>query len=265
MTTANAPLFQHPPTWHWLVGFTLVVAAHAALVIAVILPWHDTPISPPAATAPILIDMLPMPVAPPALPPPDPEPIPDPAPEPIIELPPEVPTVENADVALPPPKVKPKPVVQKNPNPPKATESKKKPVEKPVGSPPKTTSSATTVPQSVSQQPAAPTLSSQVNTGAAIQQQRATWQGLLMAHLERLQRYPRSAQMRRQEGIATLALTIDRTGKVLSARLEHESGYRLLDKEAMDLIYRAQPLPAPPESIPGKTISLVVPINFFLH
>jgi protein TonB len=257
MTATTFPPLQQPPAWRWFLAAILVTAGHALLVIALIRPWQSLPIAAPAASAPILIDMLPM-AMPVAAPPPLAEPIPDRVPDPLIELPSETPPMEKAEVAVPLRQVKPKPI-KKIPDPPKATKPKQKPLEKPQDTP-------TPLQEGPQQQAATPTVSTQITEGAAVQQQQQiTWQGLVMARLERLKRYPRAAQNRHQEGTATLAVTLDRNGKVLSARLEQDSGYPLLDQEAMTLIHRAQPLPAPPASISGQTISLLIPIRFFMR
>ncbi len=81
-----------------------------------------------------------------------------------------------------------------------------------------------------------------------------TWRGLLMGRLEQAKRYPDLARYRHQQGIAYLRFTIDRDGKVLSARIEKSSGYDLLDQETLALIQRAQPLPKPPPDVPGDPI-----------
>lgn len=89
-----------------------------------------------------------------------------------------------------------------------------------------------------------------------------TWQGALLARLEKFKRYPSEAQGNHQEGVAMLTFTIDRQGHVLSARLTGRSGYDLLDQETLALIQRADPLPVPPDSVLGNTIELTVPIEF---
>ncbi|HEY0838066.1 MAG TPA: energy transducer TonB, partial [Azospirillum sp.] len=92
-----------------------------------------------------------------------------------------------------------------------------------------------------------------------------TWQGLVLGHLERHKRYPRIAQMRRQEGVAQVRFVIDRQGRVLSARLETGSGHALLDEETVALVERASPLPPPPPEMPRERIELVVPVQFFVR
>ena len=71
--------------------------------------------------------------------------------------------------------------------------------------------------------------------------------------------------MRRQEGTPTLRFTVNRAGQVLAFRLEHGSGHDILDKEAMALLERAQPLPPLPGEMTQETIELVVPLRFQLH
>lgn len=90
-----------------------------------------------------------------------------------------------------------------------------------------------------------------------------TWQGRLLAHLERRKRYPAEARARRLQGVAHVRFTMDRQGRVLSAALERSSGHAALDREALALLQRAQPLPAPPAETPGERITLTVPVEFF--
>ncbi|WP_245257031.1 energy transducer TonB [Nitrobacter sp. Nb-311A] len=63
-------------------------------------------------------------------------------------------------------------------------------------------------------------------------------------------------------GVATVAFTIDRSGRVLSARLVRSAGDGMLDAEAVSLPRRASPVPAPPPNIGGGSITLAVPIRF---
>lgn len=92
-----------------------------------------------------------------------------------------------------------------------------------------------------------------------------TWQGLLLARLEQAKRYPEAARFHGEQGVAWLRFTMDRNGKVLSARIEKSSGHDSLDDETLTLIQRAQPLPRPPADVPGAAIELVVPIEFYLN
>lgn len=87
----------------------------------------------------------------------------------------------------------------------------------------------------------------------------------LNAWLERHKEYPRRASLRRQEGEATLYFVIDRAGRVLDFRIERSTGYKLLDEEVVNMIKRASPLPAPPESVAGATLEYRVPVGFAQH
>jgi protein TonB len=91
------------------------------------------------------------------------------------------------------------------------------------------------------------------------------WQSTLLGRLEQFKRYPASAQYRGEQGVAYLRFSMDRDGNVLSASIAKTSGYDDLDAETLALIRRAQPLPKPPAEIPGNTIELTVPVQFFLQ
>lgn len=109
-----------------------------------------------------------------------------------------------------------------------------------------------------SQAPASPPASSETAAG------RKSWEGDVLARLEQFRRYPASSRTRREEGQPVIRFVIDREGHVLSCVLEHSSGFSALDREAMSLPSRAQPLPPPPPERSGTTITLVVPVEFTL-
>jgi TonB family protein len=87
----------------------------------------------------------------------------------------------------------------------------------------------------------------------------------LFGHLNRYKRYPASARMKRQEGVVSLRFTMNRDGHVLSFEIAKSSGSDALDKETLELIKRAEPLPAIPAAFGRDTLDLVVPVEFFLH
>jgi len=103
--------------------------------------------------------------------------------------------------------------------------------------------------------PAAP----QASTG------KPTWEGLVLAALNKVKRYPPDAQFARRQGVPWIRLTMDRQGRVLSVMLERGSGIPSLDREALALPRRASPLPKPPEDVPGAAIELIVPVEFFMR
>lgn len=94
--------------------------------------------------------------------------------------------------------------------------------------------------------------------------ERAQWTGLVLAALHRAKHYPQSAKRMKQEGTCWIRFIIDRRGRVRSAHLQRSSGVESLDREALELPTRAQPLPRPPKGVTGHRIELIVPIEFFL-
>ncbi len=73
----------------------------------------------------------------------------------------------------------------------------------------------------------------------------------MQAHLQKFQKYPRSAQRRNVEGTAWIRFRMDREGKVLSYSIERSSEHEVLDEAALAMIERAQPLPPLPDDVPG--------------
>lgn len=93
----------------------------------------------------------------------------------------------------------------------------------------------------------------------------SAWQGALQTALQRAKRYPEQARARQETGVAHLAFTMDRDGRVLSARIARTSGWEALDAETLALVRRAEPLPPPPTEMPGAIITLTVPVSFTLR
>ena len=90
------------------------------------------------------------------------------------------------------------------------------------------------------------------------------WENLILKKLQSLKHYPVAAQSEGEQGVATVRFTMDRQGHVLSVTLVKSAGFTDLDAEAVALIHRASPLPPPPASLPDDTITLTVPVVFFL-
>ena len=93
----------------------------------------------------------------------------------------------------------------------------------------------------------------------------AAWRGRVLAHLDRHKRYPPAARMMKREGRAQVNLTMDRGGRVLTVSLGRGAGFKAFDEEAVDVVKRAQPLPAPPPEVEGENIPMQVPIGFSLR
>jgi protein TonB len=55
---------------------------------------------------------------------------------------------------------------------------------------------------------------------------------------------------------------VDRSGQVIASEVVKSSGSELLDEEALALLKRASPLPAPPGAIAEEMLDNVLPIYF---
>lgn len=82
-----------------------------------------------------------------------------------------------------------------------------------------------------------------------------------MAHLARYKRYPASARARRETGVVYVRFALDHAGRPRGVALERSSGAAALDREALDTVRRATPLPTPPEDLAAPR-TLTVAIEF---
>lgn len=289
----------------WTGALIAVVALHAGAVTAALISWQSVvpPAPPPAA---IMIELAPIPVAPPAPltqaaqepPPPAAPPAPMVEPELLPELSMLVPPVDpvpvatrEPDVVLPPPPKKPeveKVVETPREMPKEKPKEKEEPKEKPKDKPkdkekPKQPAKLDPKAEAAVAQRHAPQPSQQVAAAAAPVQRaaapaapsaadiarhanaEANWQGLLLAHLEKHKKYPKSARKRHQQGTSFLRFRMDRSGTVLSFALAQSSGHATLDEEVLAMIARAQPLPALPAEMTDAVVEIVVPVQFTLR
>lgn len=183
---------------------------------------------------------------------------PVPVPEPEVKVP-ELPSHADAVLAPPPPpsplpSPAPTPQVEKKPPPPKKQQvERKKPFH-----PDKQKVKRTTAPPTSETQRSNVAAAPSAGASSAPSTSPASWKGELMAHLNRYKRYPPGAGA----GTASVAFIINRSGEVLSARLIGPSGDGALDEEAVALVRRASPVPAPPPDFGSGSITLTVPIRF---
>ncbi len=279
-----------PALLRWTTAALVVVSAHGGLAW-VALSWRPNEAAAGAPEPAVMIELAAVSVAPEAPPselPPAPQPTetepepppPEPEPEPIKEAepPPPEPEPEPEPVQLPEPEIKlpeipqlPDPAaVLAPPPPPKPPERPKVVERKPVPPKPKVVERRRPVerqkpraeravaPPPSPAQAAAPA-SAPAGSSAAPAQSTASWRGMLIAHLNRYKRFPPGART----GTAQVAFSIDRGGRVLSARLAGSSGDPALDDEAVSMIRRASPVPAPPSGVGGGgAIALAVPVRF---
>ncbi|KJV08621.1 hypothetical protein VZ95_16625, partial [Elstera litoralis] len=68
-----------------------------------------------------------------------------------------------------------------------------------------------------------------------------------------------------RQGLALVEFTLKRNGAVVSKRLVQSSGNEALDAAALEMIDRANPMPAFPASFAGEEFTLTVPVQFQLR
>jgi periplasmic protein TonB len=254
MTTAVKSFLlpeEDPDLRRWLMAAAFVAAAHGALALW-LMNKHDVNLAgaPPAA---IMIELAPVDVAPPAetlpeaIPGPqmtqaDPEETEQPQAMAVPELPP---APKPAVVLTTPPKAKPKPR--------KIVKETLKPVAKRVHEPPAPRTSA----------PRAAAASKAAASPAATAAEAAAWRSAWAAAMNWNRHYPEAARARGEQGTVRLALTIDRGGHVVSARLVASSGSSILDQAALEMARKASGRPLPPEM--GSSVSLTVPVRYSIR
>ncbi|MGH6799966.1 MAG: energy transducer TonB [Methylocella sp.] len=234
----------------WVFAAATVAAVHAAVVVW-LMHVRDTSLAgaPPAV---VMIELAPLDVAPPTETPPETTPGPqmtqaDPE---EVEQPQTIPVPELAPVPKPnvvltaPPKPRPKKIVKKVP----------KPVVKPAREPPAPRTSAP--PRAAAASRAASSHASNAAEAAAF---RSSWAAALSWN----RHYPEAARARGEQGTVRLALTIDRGGHVVSARLIASSGSSTLDQAALEMARHASGRPLPPEM--GPSVSLTVPVRYSIR
>ncbi|WP_230533547.1 energy transducer TonB [Microvirga roseola] len=207
-------------------------------------------------------------------PPPEPEiDLPEPA-EPVFAEPkpvepvaqaelqmPELPSIpEPAEAVLPPPPPPERRVEEKLPEPAKrpVRQSRRSPKKKQVRPQGKATMAPPHSQVAAVRAPAAPA----PGVSSPLSGSPANWHRAMIAHLNRAKRYPPEARSRREEGVVRLSFSIDRSGRVTGYRIVGSSGSSALDREALAMIQRASPLPAPPPQVAGARIDLMVPVRF---
>jgi periplasmic protein TonB len=97
-------------------------------------------------------------------------------------------------------------------------------------------------------------------SGQSQQRARVTWQRELLAHLNKYKRYP--THRSQKDAQIMVALTLDRTGRVLATRVTKSSGDAAFDQAALTMVERASPVPAPPPLIADEGLSFFLPVNF---
>lgn len=109
------------------------------------------------------------------------------------------------------------------------------------------------------------------NAASALSPDSPSQSSLLAAYRQRLsdifagqQQYPRVAALRGWEGEVRLHLRVARKGNLVAVRLDHSSGFAVLDQHALAMLEQLASLPPLPEGLEASEIQVVVPVNYKL-
>ncbi|MEK6745477.1 MAG: energy transducer TonB [Pseudomonadota bacterium] len=81
--------------------------------------------------------------------------------------------------------------------------------------------------------------------------------------IQKFKLYPESARAQGMQGSTVVRIRIDRRGNIRYSGLEGNTGYAELDRAALDMVRRANPVPAVPEGYPeGEMFEFLIPVNF---
>jgi protein TonB len=250
----------------WAAAAMFVVVAHAGCTALALMRWPDDDADDAAASS-VMVEMVPAPT-------PTPVDSPDIAHGPLTQeavlTPPaaketkeevdkEMPTVEpspapDPEVVLPTPH----PVTDKKPD-----EEKPKEETPTQVSADQTEAAVAMAPPRVEAKEEPPAAAApSPSASAAVARAQAAWEKALVSHLNRFKRYPDQARARSNQGDVAVQFTIDRLGSLVASRVVRSSGSTALDEEALAVLQRASPLPAPPGQIAGATFDLTLPIQF---
>ncbi|HEJ9150328.1 TPA: energy transducer TonB [Serratia marcescens] len=252
----SLPAFELPQP-RWALGLLLALAAHAALVLlfywpqtarepvalpppAVMMSWAAQIEAPESKPLPLGVQQAESAAAQPA----------------EQQQQPDLPKLARADKAKivtaqkkraehrPPQKAQPKPQEQ-------AKETRNAAAS----------SAAAPQAQTISHQTAAP-INSDANSNA---QAKLSWESLVKGKLNRIKDYPLDARSRRRSGMPQVSFSVDAQGRVSNVILLARSGTASLDREAVAVVSRAQPLPPPPpEMLQQGAVRVRMPIDFNL-
>lgn len=236
-------LALHLPERHglarWAVAALAIVALHTAIVAAAVWWYARQPV------APTLIPAIAVTLAP------------------VESSSPEIqdqdiavgPTMQQAEAApKEPPKVEEKPMeeVIQPPSPPQEAEvtlpllepkqeEKPKPEERPPAP-------ETRAPQKTER------------IGQFTQAGSDAYNALLFGHLQRFKRYPSAAQGAR--GTVVVRFVLNRAGALIESAVTKSSGNDVLDREALEILRRANPFPPFPAAKPGAQDHYIAPVTF---
>lgn len=247
------------PARNWGMAFVAAALSHAALAMWLLTgDALDTSAAKDEgragieigfAAAPGPVDDIPDETAIPPEPPPPPKPV-RPEPRPPVR-------VEKPIVA------RPEPVAEKVET--AAAPTPEPAAEAAVTSAPARTTAATTPAVAATTSSSTPASGTSVSAHAGEHKGDArNYLASLMRWLNRHKEYPAALKKEKQQGTVVLQFMIDKSGKVISSGIRKSSGNGALDQAALEMLAKADPLPAIPDSMRRDQLSLAIPVEYSL-
>lgn len=87
------------------------------------------------------------------------------------------------------------------------------------------------------------------------------YQRVLRDHIRTYQYYPDEGRAEGLRGVVAIGFVVRRDGKVIQVWVETSSGHPILDRAALAIVQRAEPLPGIPEVLPDS-MSVILPVSF---
>jgi len=101
-------------------------------------------------------------------------------------------------------------------------------------------------------------------TSALQQAAQQTYFSLLARTLAEKKQYPGISRRRGEQGVVQLFFIVTRDGHIRESRIVSSSGFQRLDQAVMEMLKKAQPLPAFPDEMSQQQLEVRVPIAFEL-
>lgn len=91
---------------------------------------------------------------------------------------------------------------------------------------------------------------------------RTNYENILASWIEKYKKYPKKALRRRQQGLGLLYVKINKSGEVLSYKLNTSTKSTFLDEEIIRMVKKASPLPVIPDDLKISQYEFIIPIEF---
>lgn len=97
--------------------------------------------------------------------------------------------------------------------------------------------------------------------GSPVAAQSSPWTQRVQSLVRENFTYPRSAQLRGDEGRAVVKVDLTASGGITSVTLTKSTGSEILDREAVRIMYKIKQFPAPPRG----TTNVSIPVKWQLN